>query len=720
MKELYSLDTQVADKNNLLNMKLFLKKCEWLNFLSNESLIQLASYIKEITIKENKTIISKNSEFNYLFCIKSGRVDVCSESVEVENSNSNNNNSNNKNNTDNNRNSEINNNVNKEILSIKSHQNTSTSFLTNITTKNNLISHKNINNTKQFTQKTSQKNLPFSKLERNDKNGKINDNSNAKLPDSNILSSYTKHQIIGEQEIFFNMKAKNFYITNINNNYQTGTLNNTSKYASQEIGKYSIHTKDKETRELSINQTNQVKILLLPKFAFRLILSERMINTISNYIYYMNNNKSLELKKLKLITFLGQGAFGMVNLVSDTSYYYALKSIYRGLIRKKSYLINYIIQEKESLINCNSPFIVKLLKTFKDEKFSHFLMEYVEGSDLGYLEESGLIRLKNNDVLFYTINILLMLEHLKKHNIIHRDIKLNNIMINSTGYLKLVDFGLSKLVKDYTYTTIGTPYYMAPEVILGRGYTYHCDYWSAGVTIYKMIYGSFPFGDSCINSMEIYQSILNNNVKSLPIVMNIAKSNDIVNSKQLDEKMFIRSNQETANVISNAQIYDLIILLLEKNPKSRICSLKETTKFISNILISEVKDMRQDAPYIPKFCLKKNAFYNNDDNRLINNKISKKSCNYVNFEFGKISSMNLMNAKSNNNITTHQTNKYVNNVNIYNNNINKNNLIASYKGIDYSQDLLMKKSDDKLLVDNEEANYDSSFIELEKKWIEHF
>ena len=106
-----------------------------------------------------------------------------------------------------------------------------------------------------------------------------------------------------------------------------------------------------------------------------------------------------------------------------------------------------------------------------------------------------------------------MLDHLRKRNIIHRDIKMSNIIVDRTGYLKLIDFGLAKQTKDHTYTTIGTPYYMAPEVILGRGYTYHCDYWSAGVILYKMFYGSYPFGNESFNCVDIYNSILNSTYK---------------------------------------------------------------------------------------------------------------------------------------------------------------------------------------------------------------
>jgi len=82
------------------------------------------------------------------------------------------------------------------------------------------------------------------------------------------------------------------------------------------------------------------------------------------------------------------------------------------------------------------------------------------------------------------------------------------MLIDDEGYVKLIDFGTAKFVKGRTYTIIGTPHYMAPEVILGQGYSFSADYWSLGVILYELVCYSLPFGDDIEETYEIYKHIL--------------------------------------------------------------------------------------------------------------------------------------------------------------------------------------------------------------------
>jgi len=81
-------------------------------------------------------------------------------------------------------------------------------------------------------------------------------------------------------------------------------------------------------------------------------------------------------------------------------------------------------------------------------------------------------------------------------------------MIDNNGYLKLIDFGTSKIIKDFTNTIIGTPHYIAPEILNGKGYSLTTDYWSIGICMYEIFYGIYPFGNNATDIMEVYRDIV--------------------------------------------------------------------------------------------------------------------------------------------------------------------------------------------------------------------
>ena len=164
--------------------------------------------------------------------------------------------------------------------------------------------------------------------------------------------------------------------------------------------------------------------------------------------------------------------------------------------------------EKSILLKIDHPFIVKLVKTLKDEKYIYYLMDYLKGKELfSVIRDIGL--LNKEQAQFYIASIILAVNYLHQKKIIFRDIKPENIMVLENGYIKLIDFGTAKELKDKTNSIIGTPHYMAPEVILGDLYSFEIDYWSIGICLYEFCCGILPFGDNEEDPLNIYMAVLN-------------------------------------------------------------------------------------------------------------------------------------------------------------------------------------------------------------------
>ncbi|KAK0405061.1 hypothetical protein QR680_017781 [Steinernema hermaphroditum] len=225
---------------------------------------------------------------------------------------------------------------------------------------------------------------------------------------------------------------------------------------------------------------------------------------------------AISIDKFQLISVLGRGHFGKVILSKyhPTGNYYALKVLKKGDILGRDEVESLMVEKRifEVATRRKHPFLVNLFACLQSKEHVFFVMEYSMGGDL--------MRHIHDDIFseerscFYAACVLLGLEFLHSHKIIYRDLKLDNLLLDKDGYVKLADFGLCKEgmgPNDRTSTFCGTPEFLAPEVLTENTYTRAIDWWGLGVLIFEMLVGEPPFSGD--DEEEIFDSIVNDDVR---------------------------------------------------------------------------------------------------------------------------------------------------------------------------------------------------------------
>lgn len=238
-----------------------------------------------------------------------------------------------------------------------------------------------------------------------------------------------------------------------------------------------------------------------------LILDKRDFMRYVDYKVLDQFERKLSLTDLTVIGTLGAGGFGRVDLVKGpNSELYALKCLKKVNVVQQQ-LQEEVYSEKKLLKMCDHSFIVKLRATFRDTRYVYFLMEPCLGGDLWTLRHKKR-KFRESAGRFYIACVIRAIEYLHSHNIIYRDLKPENLMLDTNGYLKLIDFGCSKMTVpgEKTYTFVGTPEYMAPEMIMNRGYCRSIDPWSVGVLAYELLTGKSAFTGP--TNLDIFTKIL--------------------------------------------------------------------------------------------------------------------------------------------------------------------------------------------------------------------
>ena len=282
----------------------------------------------------------------------------------------------------------------------------------------------------------------------------------------------------------------------------------------------------------------------------------------------------IDFTKTKILKILGEGLSGLVLLVEYEGAQYALKIISKGWIIENKFEA-YTRNEKIIQDKIDFSFITKIRTTSKDDLSVYFFMEYVKGVDLfEILLENQ--ELDESSTKFYIGSLLLALEYLHRKGILHRDLKPENILIDDHGYIKLCDLGFAKLLlkkTQRTYTNVGTPHYMAPEMITGKGYSFPIDHYAIGVIAYVLFFGEFPYGEGLEDTFQIYNAVVNQKLK-------FPKKKSI-----------------------NEDLKFMLKKLLKKNPEARLgknCESCRYQKWFENYPWDKLLEKKVEPPFIPQ------------------------------------------------------------------------------------------------------------------------
>ena len=347
----------------------------------------------------------------------------------------------------------------------------------------------------------------------------INNNIKGKKIEK-ILDKKNLEQLLLNKEklIEYNKKLVSKQLTHINNKEQNpkNSLNKIPK-VNVKPAKKSTHNRNVDPNNFILNNRTNTSLLSTMKDSN---YYSHECEILSKYIkdYYKQNlcYPNTDLSFYKYGRVIGRGAFGKVNIGLNilTGRIVAIKSFNKKNLINES-AKNKILYETNLMRGLCHPSVTKILETFECENYMLIIMEYISGGNLqNFVKKRRKLCEKTAKILFR--QIIQGIRYIHSRGIVHRDIKLENILLDLNNIIKICDFGVGKLIKPNTILKdqCGTPIYMAPEILKGNGYKgFPVDVWSAGVALYIMLSGTLPFNKDKDHDLEY--SILNNHLKEI-------------------------------------------------------------------------------------------------------------------------------------------------------------------------------------------------------------
>ncbi|XP_044156787.1 protein kinase C delta type isoform X1 [Bufo gargarizans] len=257
----------------------------------------------------------------------------------------------------------------------------------------------------------------------------------------------------------------------------------------------------------------------------------------------------INVNKFHFHKVLGKGSFGKVLLaeLKGTNEYFAVKALKKDVVLIDDDVECTMVEKRVLALAWENPFLTHIYCSFQSKEHLFFVMEFLNGGDLMFhIQDKGRFDLFRST--FYGAEIICGLQFLHSKGIIYRDLKLDNVMLDKDGHIKIADFGMCKenvFGENKASTFCGTPDYIAPEILQGHKYTFSVDWWSFGVLLYEMLIGQSPFhGD---DEDELFESI---RVDTPHYPRWITKE-----SKDILEKLFVREPTKRLGVIGNIKLH---------------------------------------------------------------------------------------------------------------------------------------------------------------------